>query len=115
MKQGLFNHETLTVIFGGIHSKPHNIFECKAIKVPKYKYKLKERESLGNGWYGQMETNEYEEDNLYIIIKDNICIGQMNPYTQIHGNIKSTLYPCNQQSLELCKSLNIEYNEKQTN
>lgn len=76
-KKGLFNWDDLTVRFGGELSVPKNIFTAKAIKVPDFKYRVRERESLGNGWYGNMETNEYTEDNLYIIIKDDICIGTM--------------------------------------
>lgn len=107
VKQGLFDWQTMTVKFGGALSKPHNIFTATAIKIPDYKYKVKERESLGNGWYGSMEINEYEETNLYVIIKDGVCIGQMRPYHQ--EGIKSSLELCNEQAIKYLKNNNITY------
>lgn len=107
VKQGLFDWATMTVKFGGELSKPHNIFTAIAIKIPDYKYKVKERESLGNGWYGSPEINEYEEKNLYVIIRDGICIGQMRPYTQT--GIKSSLEPCNEQAIKYLENNNIQY------
>lgn len=109
-RSGKFNHNDLTVQFGGELSKPHNIFSATAIKVPKYTYHVKERESLGNGWYGSTETNTYTEDNLYVIIKDGVCIGQMRPYSEdSSGYGKSTLEYCNEHSCAFLKTFGIEY------
>lgn len=77
-KSGKFNLETLTVEFGGPLSKPHNIFTAKAIKIPKYSYTKRQRESLGNGWYGSgYDTITYVVDNEYAIFRDNVFIGTM--------------------------------------
>lgn len=109
----LENHrDLLTVNFGGPMSKDKNIFTAKAIKVPDYKYTIRERESLGNGWYGQgFEERTVTEDNLYVIIKDGECIGQMNPY-DYRSNIKSELRPCNEQALKFIQSLGINNHAK---
>jgi hypothetical protein len=91
--QGLFNHETLTVQFGGKHSKPENIFTATAIKIPDYKYKLYERAGAGGGcYYDYKEWNEYEETNAYLIFRDGVLIGWMKPHHDSHG-IKSMLFP----------------------
>lgn len=76
-KYGYFNKDTMTVQFGGERSKPENRFMATAIKVPVFKYTVQERESLGNGWYGGMETVEYTEDTAHIIFKDGALIGWM--------------------------------------
>lgn len=92
MKQGLFNRETLIVKFGGPLSKPHNIFDAIAIKVPDYTYSKMEQECLGNGWKSVSKHKViYTQDNAYIIIKDNVCIGYMIPYRC--GKIKNYLIP----------------------
>lgn len=78
-KAGYFKHDTLTVEFGGELSKPHNRFTAKAIKVPDYKYTVREREDAGGGWYGAMEENEYTETNEYIIVRDGVFMGVMHP------------------------------------
>lgn len=102
VKMGWFDRETLTVKFGGELSIPENIFIATAVKVPKYKYKIRERESLGNGWYGGMETNEYEEDNLYLIFHEGVCIGQMNP---TWSDDKSQLQELNEYAEKYLKTL----------
>ena len=92
-KAGYFDHESLTVKFGGPLSKPDNIFVAKAIKVPKYSLTSYERECLGNGWYGSNKEKVVREyDNTYLIYKDGQLIGYMRPY---HGslNLKSDLIP----------------------
>lgn len=92
-KKGLFDHETLTVKFGGEHSKPENIFTATAIKVPDFKYKRYETADAGGGWsYCYKEWNEYTQTNAYLILKEGEVIGWMNPYAPCH-NIKSDLYP----------------------
>lgn len=108
VRVGMFNHDELTVSFGGEFSKPHNIFTAKAIKVPDYKYTVRERESLGGGWYGGMEVNEYTDDNLYVVIREGICIGQMHPYAKGH-NIKSQLVECGEEALKFLRKNNIDY------
>lgn len=110
MKQGLFDCETMTVTFGGELSKPENRFVANAIKVPDYKYKKQERESLGNGWYGSMEVNEYTEDNEYLIFKENgEFMGAMSPYRGDMKHCKSQLYHPIKQALDFLKTLNVEY------
>ncbi len=95
MKSGLFNHDTLTVNFGGPLSVEKNKFTASAIKVADYKYKRRERESLGNGWYGGTEVNEYEQTNEYLIHRDGKVLGIMNPYAKEHTGCKSSLQEFN--------------------
>lgn len=92
-KKGLFNPETLTVKFGGPLSKPESVFEAKAVKVPDYKILVRERESLGGGWYGAMETIEKIVTDSYLILREGKIIGCMiSPYHPKH-NIKTDLLP----------------------
>lgn len=111
-RQGLFDHDTLTVKFGGPKTPEDKKFVATAIKVPPYTYSYKERESLGGGWYGATQTVTDIEDNEYIIIKDGFCIGTMNPYSKAHKDIKSVLMPISKRThnkvMEFIKSQNIE-------
>lgn len=93
-KKGLFDHDTLTVKFGGEHSKPENMFIATAVKVPDFKYKRYERADAGGGcYYDYKEWNEYEQNNAYVILRDNEVIGWMQPTHKCHGPIKDDLYP----------------------
>lgn len=97
LKKGWFNIEEMTVQFGGAMSKPEFIFTAKAIKCPTYKRMVKERESLGGGWYGSMEVVEKIYDKYYLVIKDGVCIGVMySPY--VISGIKSDLHPINEKT-----------------
>lgn len=111
-KSGLFNHETLTVSFGGPLSKPHNVFTANAIKCPDYSYFVNERECLGGGWYGGMGRVEKEEKNEYLIHRDGVFIGMMYPYPANH-RIKSRLLqpePIPPRILELIKENGLTIN-----
>jgi hypothetical protein len=78
---GLFDFDTLTVRFGGTHSKPENVFTAQAIKVPDFKYITMEQADAGGGcYYSYKEPVEHTQRNAYIIIKDNEVIGWMDPY-----------------------------------
>lgn len=91
-KRGYFNYDTLQVRFGGKNTDPEFVIEAKAIHVPPYQYTVKERESLGGGYYGSMETNTYTEERAFLIVKENVCIGYMvHPYIQ--EDIASYLKP----------------------
>lgn len=96
MKQGLFNHDDLTVKFGGALSKPENIFVAKAVKVPDYTITVREQESEPGGWYikGSYITRTVVKDRIYLIFRDNKCIGYMQAYHKgVCNNCKSDLYP----------------------
>jgi len=104
-----FNHEDLTVCFGGELSKPQSIFKATALKIPTYSYTKREKEALKGGWYSDTKViNTYTESNHYIIIKDGECIGQMKPYSQ--KNIKSDLNPCNKYAREFVESKGLNIN-----
>lgn len=92
-QRGYFDHDTLTVTLGSELSKKNPLTIAKAIKVPDFKYTVKERADAGGGcYYGYSEVNEYTEKNAYIIVKDDKVLGWMNPYAACH-KIKSDLYP----------------------
>lgn len=91
--KGFFDYETLTVKLGSELSKKNPLIIAKAVKVPDFKYKVKEPADAGGGcYYGYNEVNEYTETNAYIIMKDNEILGWMNPHAACH-KIKSDLYP----------------------
>lgn len=50
--EGYFNWDDFTIKIGNVN-KGYTIFKC--LKVPNYTIIYKERESLGNGWYGSSE------------------------------------------------------------
>jgi hypothetical protein len=85
-----FNYSTLTAKVGNIY-KGYEELPC--IQIPTFKRKVKERESLGNGWYGGMEIVEKVYDKCFIIIKDNKPFGVLqHPYHE-SNNIKSDILP----------------------
>jgi hypothetical protein len=109
-KTGFFDYDSMTVKFGGKNSKPENIFDCTAIKVPDYTYTVMEQEDAGGGCYYQTKVPvEYKETNTYVIIKGGVCIGQMFPYAKEHNLQKTTLVKCNSHALKLLKDKNIRY------
>lgn len=82
-QMGLFDEGTMTVQFGGEHSKPEKIFTARAIKIPDFEYRVYEREDAGNGWYGSKQWNTYIEKFAYLILRDGQPIGFMRqPYVQ---------------------------------
>lgn len=91
VKEGWFDHDTLTVRFGGDLSKPHNKFTAQAVKVPTFKWVYKEREDAGGGaYYNNWVTVEKVADSVYIILKEDEPIGWMIPAQRGH-NVKSPL------------------------
>lgn len=49
---------------------------CKLVKLPTYTYSYKERECLGNGWYGaSCETITKQQENAYLVIHNDKAIG----------------------------------------
>lgn len=91
--KGFFDYDTLTVKLGSELSTKNPVRIAKAIKVPDFKYTVKEKADAGGGYYyGYSEENEYMERNAYIIVYNNEVIGWMNPYAACH-KIKSDLYP----------------------
>jgi len=90
-RKGALNAETLTVQFGGEHSKPENIFTAKAVKVPDFKYTVMEQEDAGGGCYynGKIPV-EYTEKNAYLVVRGNEIIGWMR---QDMTDFKKDLYP----------------------
>jgi hypothetical protein len=112
-KQGLFDKDTLTVKFGGEHSKPEFIFTAQAILVPVYKQSFYERTDEGGGWYGAKEWVEHEFANDYLITFNGVCIGIMyNPY--VTHRIKTSLLPIDKKTrkavVNFFNTLNIPYN-----
>lgn len=111
--KGFFNYDNLTVKLGSELSKKNPLTIAKAIKVPDFKYTVKEKADAGGGWYyGYSEYNEYTEKNAYIIIKDDKILGWMNPYAACH-KIKSDLYPLDwkytrEPIRDFAKSLNLQ-------
>ena len=79
-KSGIVDLDTLTIKFGGAFSKPENIFTANLIKIPDYTFSYKERESLGGGWYGGMETVTSHEKYLYAVVHNNIFRGFVRAY-----------------------------------
>lgn len=91
--KGFFDYDTLTVKLGSELSTKTPLRIAKAIKVPDFKYTMKEKADAGGGaYYSYSEVNEYTERNAYIIMYNNEVIGWMNPYAACH-KIKSDLYP----------------------
>lgn len=91
VKKGWFDHNTLTVKFGGENSTPENIFTAQAVKVPEFKYTYREREDAGGGaYYNNWVTITETVSNAYIILREGKVIGWMMPYSPCH-NIKSEL------------------------
>lgn len=91
--KGFFNYDNLTVTLGSELSKKNPLIIATAIKVPDFKYTVREKADAGGGWYyGHSEINEYIQKNAYIILNDGVIIGWMDPYAACH-NIKSELWP----------------------
>lgn len=88
LKKCYFNYDTLEAKVGNV-VKGYEILNC--LKVPTFKRNKKERESLGNGWYGEKITVEVIYDKCFIIIKDNKPFGLLiDPYYE--PTIKSNIY-----------------------
>jgi len=87
--QGYFNWSDFTVKIGNIH-KGYTI--CKCLKVPDYTITYRERESLGNGWYGASEEVTEVMKHSFIVFKDDEIIGYIiKPYAQ--ENMRSYIQP----------------------
>lgn len=85
-----FNYSTLIAKVGNSYK---GYEELKCVQVTPFTKQVEQRESLGGGWYGSMETVTKTFDRYFIIIKDNKPFGVLlEPYHEIH-NIKSDIHP----------------------
>lgn len=71
LKHGYVNLTELTIkIQFNINST------CILEKIPPFNYTYYERESLGNGWYGQnKEPIHKRQENSYLVYNNNVIIG----------------------------------------
>lgn len=73
-----FNYNTLEAKVGN-KIKGYETLNC--LPVPIFKRIIKERESLGNGWYGSNKVDVEYEYKCFIIMKNNKPFGILiNPY-----------------------------------
>ena len=85
-----FNYDTLVAKVG---NKYKGYKELQCIKIPTFTKQFRERQSLGNGWYGDIIIVDKIFDKYFIILENNIPIGVLNhPYYQ---DIKSDILPIN--------------------
>lgn len=83
-----FNYSTLIAKVGNSRKGYH---ELRCIQVPPFTKQVKERESLGGGWYGSIGTVTRKFDRYFIVMKDNKPYGVLlEPY---HEATKSDIYP----------------------
>lgn len=111
-RTGTVNIETMTMDFGGVLSKPHNIFTASLIKIPPYEVTTLENESLGGGWYDCKPVAVTRvKDASFLVIRDGVCIGMVILFSLLSTKPthREYLYPCNEEALKQLKILNIEY------
>ena len=85
-----FNYSTLIAKVGNSYK---GYEELKCVQVPAFTKQVKERESLGGGWYGSMETVTKTFDRYFIILKDDKPYGVLiEPYHEV-TSIKSDIHP----------------------
>lgn len=85
-----FNYSTLIAKVGNSNK---GYQELKCVQVTPFTKQVKERESLGGGWYGSTETVTKTFDRYFIILKDNKPYGVLlEPYHEV-TRIKSDIHP----------------------
>jgi hypothetical protein len=94
-----FNYSTLIAKVGNSYK---GYEELKCVQVTPFTKQVKERESLGEGWYGSIETVTKTFDSYFVILKDDKPFGVLlDPYHEI-TRIKSDIHPLD------CKWLSTE-------
>lgn len=107
LKQGVFDKQNMLIHIGGVLSKPENIYDLQVVKMPDFTISYKERESLGNGWYGStMETITKTIDNCYIVIKDNKPFGYFIYYPSDHKQQILAMYTAYKAIINYSKTIN---------
>ena len=100
-----FEYKTLTAKVGNIH-KGYEILQC--LQVPPFTKIVEERESLGNGWYGDRIQVEKTFDKYFIVVRDNKPIGVLyHPIENMKCDIMPLWYKYYPEVTEFISSIKI--------